>query len=327
MKIERKNDLSLRHLEVFGAVMRCQTMVGAAYELGVSQPAVSTTIKQLEAQLGFTLFERENRRLMPTEEARALYSEVEPVFMMMRSIEKRVRDLRDTSAGTLRIIATPPLANTVAPAALKRFLADRPGVSVTYDIRYLDSVIEAVEIGAADIGLLLGLEQHPAVTMTPIHECGMVCLLPPGHPLCEREVVTPADTVGHPLIGLYAESRLGALLRASFYTMGVPFTPVVEVRYCHSAAVLANAGIGIAIVDEFTADFTRTYEVRQRPFAPQTRVIASYLTRRDGPGSRLAEAFADELKAVLAEREATARANRDTAALSAPAFTLRTGEL
>ena len=51
MKIHRKNDLNLRLLEVFEAVMRCQTTIDAAEELGISQPAVSTAIKKFEQQV------------------------------------------------------------------------------------------------------------------------------------------------------------------------------------------------------------------------------------------------------------------------------------
>ncbi|MEE3100937.1 MAG: LysR family transcriptional regulator, partial [Pseudomonadota bacterium] len=115
MKIERRNDLSLRLLEVFGAVMQHQTTVRSAEALGISQPAVSTAIRALEAQVGFALFERRNRRILPTEEALDLYREVEPIVSMLRSVEGRVRDLRAGAAGKLRIMATPPLGHSLAP--------------------------------------------------------------------------------------------------------------------------------------------------------------------------------------------------------------------
>ncbi len=94
MKIERKNDLSLRLLEIFDAVMRRRTTVDAAADLGISQPAVSNAIKALEKQLGLVLFERTRRQLLPTEESRRLLREIEPLFGMLRNVEEEVRDLQ-----------------------------------------------------------------------------------------------------------------------------------------------------------------------------------------------------------------------------------------
>ena len=91
MKITRKNDLSLRLLEIFGAVIVNQTTVQAAEDLGISQPAVSIAIKQLEEQLGFNLFERRNRRLQPTQEAHILFADIEPIFSNLRSLETSIR--------------------------------------------------------------------------------------------------------------------------------------------------------------------------------------------------------------------------------------------
>ncbi len=64
--------LNLRQLEILRAVMRLRTTVGAAREIGMSQPSVSNAIKSMESHLGFPLFHRVNNRLMPTEEARSL---------------------------------------------------------------------------------------------------------------------------------------------------------------------------------------------------------------------------------------------------------------
>ena len=64
--------MNLRQIELLRAVVRCETTVRAAHELGLSQPAVSNAIKHLESQVGFPLFERVNNRLFPTAEARML---------------------------------------------------------------------------------------------------------------------------------------------------------------------------------------------------------------------------------------------------------------
>ncbi|NCQ36418.1 LysR family transcriptional regulator, partial [bacterium] len=74
----------LRLLEIFGMLMLHQTTVAAAEALGISQPSVSTAIKHLEQQVGFALFAREKKRMVPTNQRRLLFEEVEPLFDQLR---------------------------------------------------------------------------------------------------------------------------------------------------------------------------------------------------------------------------------------------------
>ncbi len=74
--------MNIRQLEIFCAVTRSRTTVAAAFELGISQPAVSNTIKHLEDNLGFSLFDRIGNRLVPTAEGKAVYQDVQPLQTM-----------------------------------------------------------------------------------------------------------------------------------------------------------------------------------------------------------------------------------------------------
>lgn len=302
MKIKRKNDLNLRLLEIFGAAMRNQKTVSAAEELGISQPAVSNAIKALEKQLEMTLFERTSRGLIPTDEAMLLHREVGPIFKMMRGIEEQVRAARDTRIGRLRISATPPLSQAIIPIALKNFLADRKDVRISYDIRGVETIVREIESGATDLGLLLGLESHPSCTVIPLHEGEMECMLPADHPLAKQQVISPADIARHTQIGLGLdpESKLGALVRAAFAMERVRFESNLEVRYCHTACVLANAGLGVAIVDSFTAGFMQTTELVRRKFEPRIPVTACAVVKEGRSMSRITAAFIEEIKEVLA---------------------------
>ena len=288
-----RDDLSLRQLEIFGTLMMHRTTVETAAEIGVSQPAVSAAVKQLEADLGFALFERRGKRLHPTDEARSLFREIEPVFRQLGSVVTHARELRDGTEGVLRMIATAPLGNAVVPGALKRFLAARPNVTVQYDVARLDDVIEAVEIGAVEIGLALGLKSHPAVSVRTLHETRMVALVPPAHPLAGAASVDPAAAAAHGFIGLDRVSRLGQLLQGRFVASDVEYAPRVIVRNCHTAAVLANAGMGLAVVDPFTASFLTNLDLVRRPFVPEIPIGACVLARPEATLSRVAEGFVD----------------------------------
>ncbi|NTG64747.1 LysR family transcriptional regulator [Agrobacterium rhizogenes] len=297
-------DISLRLLEIFGAMMRCETTVEAAEQLGISQPAVSNGIRQLESQLGVTLFERLHRRLQPTEEALILYKDVQPVFSLVRSFASRARDMRQGRSGHLRIIATPPLGNTIAPVALRNFLKEKPEVSVSYDVRRLEHVLEAVKSGAADLGIALSLDRHPAVNVEVLARTHMVAVITADAPLAEKASISAGDLHSGTFIGLEAESHMGQILRAAFERDGAIYDPRVEVRYCSTAAVLAQTGLGVAIIDPYSAAFQQNGQVGNmvlRPFQPPSAVTVVMFTRKGVPRSRLLHAFITDLKQAVVD--------------------------
>lgn len=288
--------VSLSLLEIFGAMMRCQTTVEAAEQLGISQPAVSNGLRQLERELGITLFERAHRRLEPTAEALSLYEEIRPLFGVLRSFSLRARDIRQGKSGRIRIVATPPIGHTAAPRALRALLEERPEVSVSYDVRRLSDILAALKEGSADVGIALAIDQDLDVNVEVLHRTHMVALVPVGSALANRSEVTASDVAGHRFVGLEAASRLGQILRSAFDRDHATYDPRVEVRYCSTAAVLAQAGLGIAVVDPYTAEFHHSPELVQRPFSPPCEISVVLLLRKGVPRSRLVHSFIEELR-------------------------------
>jgi len=301
MKINRKNDLSLRLLEIFGALMAERTTVGAAEALGISQPAVSNAIRKLEQQTNLSLFERSRRNLVPTEEALILMAEIEPLFATLGEVERSVRDLKSATIGSLRILATPPLGHTVLPLSLQSFLVGRSKIKVRYDIRRLTRVVDEVRSGKAEVGFMLGMVRDDHLHSIPLFDGPLVCVLPKDHPLSDCETITPAELQGQTFIGV--ESNIGALVHTAFIETGIPYDPEMEVRYCHTACVLANAGVGATVVDSFSARFISSNEVSVRPFLPQMNIPAIAIHRRGTPLSAMAKGFIDETRAQLTGKE------------------------
>ncbi|GAB0120160.1 LysR substrate-binding domain-containing protein [Acidisoma sp. 7E03] len=99
----------------------------------------------------------------------------------------------------------------------------------------------------------------------------------------------------HAFIGLEAGTRLGQAVRGSFAAVGVPFDAAVEVRYCNTACALAAAGVGIAVVDPFSAQQPVSGPLVLRPFLPRTPVISFAIWAQNRPLSRVARSFLDEI--------------------------------
>jgi DNA-binding transcriptional LysR family regulator len=117
--------MDLNQLEAFAAVMTLGSVTGAGRSLGRSQPAVSKAIGELEAELGYALFDRNGPRVTPTAKAFLLYEEVERSLVGLRSIRERAQEIAREEVHPVHLVATPALASTIAPAALQLLAADK----------------------------------------------------------------------------------------------------------------------------------------------------------------------------------------------------------
>jgi hypothetical protein len=97
---------------------------------------------------------------------------------------------------------------------------------------------------------------------------------------------------------------MGTIVRRAFAQADVPHRFSVEVRYCNTACVLAESGVGIAVVDPLSPVFSGHYDLAIRPFAPASRVTASAVRSRKRPISRAADAFLREVRLIAAETAA-----------------------
>ncbi len=296
-------EVSLRQLEIFAAMMRGATTVEAAERLHISQPAVSATLRQLETQLGLTLFERTGRRLQPTAEAKSLFEEIRPIFSLMQGFSQHARDMKLGMAGRLKVISTPPLGYSVAPVALRRFLDTRPNVSVAFDVRRLEQVREAVQSGQADIGLAIDHDRQDVVNVDVLQRAHMVALVPRDSPLALKPHLTALDLQGEPLVGLELASNLGQLVRKAYEQAGAIYTPRIEVRYCATATALAAQHLGVTVVDPYSATTQASDALVCKPFLPACEVNAVMYTRRGVPYSGLLHSFMSDLRAAFADSE------------------------
>ena len=136
-------------LAAFAVVARERSFTRAAAKLGVSQSALSQTVKGLEARLGMRLLTRTTRSVAPTEAGERLLSTVAPRFEEIEQELAAMSVLRDKPAGTIRITAGEHPAMTVRQEGLARFLPDYPDIHVEIIVDYglTDIVAEGFDAG------------------------------------------------------------------------------------------------------------------------------------------------------------------------------------
>lgn len=270
------------------------TTKNAARLLLVSQPAVSNMIKQFEDQLGFKLFDRISGRLHPTHEAEVLSKNLERVFASVDAVENLVNDLRDSKVGTLKILASPSLGQTILPPAIAAFARDRPEVKIGFDTLGNDTIVAYLDSHQADFGLTITSINHPSLEGRVLREGRLVCAIPKDHPLSRKKFILPKDLVGTTFVSYPRFSPIGIIVDDAFREHDEILRADVEVRYCYTACTLVNAGVGVAVVDEFALLGQDMPNIVTRPFKTSFRVAVKLSYAKANPLSRLAKLFIDE---------------------------------
>ena len=245
--------LTLRQIEVFRAVMRARTIVGAARDLGIAQPTVTKMVRRIEDICAFALFDRRGGRLTPTAEAHRLLGEVDIAFDQLEGALARALRLARADTGSLRLGASPSIGRVLIPRAAASLLKDHPGLSLHLDILSVSQVME----------YLLSAQGEGAVTLFPILHAGIrsisvgtgkaVAVCPRDWPLASAKRLSPSALAGIPIIVFEPQSVHGQVVDAVLRDGGVVPERTHVARFAETAIALAEAGLGLAIVDRFSA--------------------------------------------------------------------------
>ena len=261
--------MNFRQIEIFREIMRTGSITAAAQNLLISQPAVSKQLGLLERTLNLRLFERIRGRLRPTVEAQVLFEHAERMFDTMDNVTRLARDLATARYGEVVIAAMPAVSGAWLPHIIEKVVRDRPDVKITLLTRSSEKILEWVESGQVDLGIAALSRPNSMATVERLFAFKSVCAMPAGHRLARRRAVSDTDIVGERLISVApldvpTAARPNSNLHGT--TSGVP--PIV-VELSSIACQLVARGLGIAIVDELTANHMRDERIAVRPYTPQ----------------------------------------------------------
>jgi DNA-binding transcriptional LysR family regulator len=244
---------NLNDVIAFLAVAREQSFTKAAAKLGVSQSALSHTVRGLEERLGLRLLSRTTRSVSPTEGGERLLRTLGPRFDEINSELAALRDLREKPAWTIRITAGEHAAETVLWPALVKLLPDYPDIKVEICVDYGLTDIVAEHY---DAGVRLGeqvAKDMIAVRIGP--DMRMAVLGSPGYFERNGRPKKPQDLTSHHCINLRLPTH-GGLYGWEFEKAGREIKVRVEGQLTFNNISLrvnaALAGLGVAYLPEDT---------------------------------------------------------------------------
>jgi len=287
--------LNSRLLECFHATMAVGTVTGAAEILNTSQPAVSRSLKQLEDAVKMTLFNRSGNRVVPTREAFLLYEEVDKSFRSIRRIGRAAEEIKNLQQGKIHIACAPAYSQGFLVSAVKAFNENHPGVQTVVTTRQTPTISELVASRQCDIGLAAYAVEPDGTEHQIFTEAAEVCLLPSDHPLCSKNEISPQDLNQQSFVTLGQNDPYAKRLQSVFEANDVTLKAVIEVHNSIMAAEAVAQGVGVTIINPFSALSFKHRDVVFRRFTNKLPFKSTIIRSKFQPLNALVSAFETSL--------------------------------
>lgn len=283
----------------FQAVAETGSFSAAARRLGLSQPALSRTVRLLEEALGARLFDRDTRNVALTPVGAELRPIAERLGAEFGGAYGELARFVAGGRGRVTVAALPSIAAVLLPAAIAALAADRPDVEVLIADGLSGPVLDAVRDGRAEIGLTVQPPPSAQLDYRPLlsDAFGLVCR--DDDPLAARDGPAWSVFAQRPFVAMAPASSVRLMTDAVFLQAGLAVTPLFQCAFLGTAGRLVAAGLGITALPRLTLPLAAPPGLAWRPLArPATRRQMGIVTRAN---RSLSPAAAVLLDLIVAE--------------------------
>lgn len=289
--------ISLDAYRVFSCVAQYRSFTKAANALYTNQPNVTRTIKNLERELGCTLFLRTSRMVQLTPEGEALYAHIQPAMEQIAAGEAHLLRHAALKEGQIRIGVSENALRHVLLPVLEDFRKAYPQIH----LRILNSnslqAMAALQERQVDFSLLtLPVDIGPRFAIRQLHTFQEV-------PICHETLaqtlpdrLTPEGLARLPLISICKGSSSYRFYGDWFSSRGIPFRPDIEAATADQIPAMVRSRLGVGFVSRLAAESaTEAGDIRILPLTvPSPRRIIALVKPKDAPLS-IASAKLEEM--------------------------------
>ncbi|WOO39920.1 LysR family transcriptional regulator [Rubellicoccus peritrichatus] len=244
--------LDSRQLLTVVTLARTRSFTEAAKELGLTQSAVSHSLKALERQLDQVLIERSGRQMRLTPAGDYLVRESTELLRKMQGIRNRLENLEDWGQGRLRIGATPSCCNWILPPVLRELKQSFPGCSIVVKPDRGYANLERLRHDEVDIVLAVSMtDGAQGLEKVDWFSDELQVILPPFHPLAKKEKLTADDIDGETIHLFGNDSQSDSVIREFLGSNGVRTQEFIEVGNIEAVKEMVKIGQGIAFLPEW----------------------------------------------------------------------------
>jgi DNA-binding transcriptional LysR family regulator len=244
--------MTLRQVEVIRAVMVTGTIGGAARLLNVSAPGVSRLVKYTEKSLGIRFFQRRNGRYFPTSEAQSIFEQINSVYEKVDDLSHIISKIGRGALSDLRVGSVPSISQVMVPRAIERVRRRYPDLGIDINILKLEEAIDYLMLNKGECVAMSYRLDHSGLDFMPLASGELFCIVPSGHELAGRKQVSAAEMTRYPLIGIDPNDPYGRIMAEIFARNKLSYNITIRARFGTTVCALVKAGLGIAVIDQFT---------------------------------------------------------------------------
>ncbi len=235
--------MTIRAFQIFRTVCETESVTAAAERLGVSQPAVSAAVKELETAYGVSLFDRMNRRIYLTQEGRVLRRYADQILALADEAAAAVRDGRGEA--TCRLGVNMTVAETVLSDLMARLKRALPGTEIAVRVHNCEAIERMLAENELDAAII-DRAALPGTVSEPLWEDRMLVVAGPWAP----DRLSAEELAGQRLLLREKGSGSRECVDALFASLGRGAAPAAESTSTLGLAEMARCGMGYAVFPE-----------------------------------------------------------------------------
>jgi DNA-binding transcriptional LysR family regulator len=247
--------MTFAQLEIFVAVVECQSFSLAASHLGISQSGVSHAVANLEAELGVMLIERHRLGIAVTEMGKRVIRHAQEILGLHDAILQEAAATKGLKRGSVRIGSFGPSASVqLLPQLMWAFGRKYPEIELRVFEGVDREVVEWLYDRYVDVGFVM--LPNEMIDTIQIAEDRLVAILPEEHRLAKKASIEPAELASEPFIMSTGGSR--TLIEEVFRSAGIPLNVRYRLQQVLSILEIVRRGLGVSIVAELALPEDRT---------------------------------------------------------------------
>jgi len=260
-------NVSVKQLRAFVAVAETGSFAQACEQLNISQPALSIAVKNLEDEVGGSLFLRSTRSLSLSPEGSAFLPTAQRLLRDWSDAFTDLQRLYSLQQGKLTIAAMPSFASTRLPAVLATYRQQFPNIDIAVRDIVMEELIEAVRAGRVELGVAFEPDDSEGLEFEALFTDRFVAVLPEAHPLLARSRLRIKDLLGDTVITLNRGSSTRRWTEAAFARESLSPPAIFEAFQLTTVGAMAAAGLGVALVPALCEEQMHQLGARCKPIS------------------------------------------------------------